>query len=159
MLKYVDHYAIRTNDKEEASKFYTKIMNYSIQEEFDLQFEDGSSSLSYALSPPHAGLPEVFLSEGDASSIVGKWVTSHGVGIHHVAIAVDNIQEVFEDWLSKGVEFTAPKPLYCEEEGLTQIFTKENPHTGLVIELIEREPDAKGFCKKNVKALMESSVK
>ena len=50
-------------------------------------------------------------------------------------------------------EFTSDAPMKCE--GLTQVFTKPSQLTGVIFEFIER--GAFGFCKENVKALMEST--
>ena len=62
--------------------------------------------------------------------------------------------ETMAEWQRKGwAEFTSEKPLHCE--GLTQVFTKPSALTGVIFEFIERGQF--GFCKENVKALMEST--
>ena len=59
-----------------------------------------------------------------------------------------------KEWQAKGwAEFTSEQPLSCE--GLTQVFTKPSALTGVIFEFIERGHF--GFCKDNVKALMEST--
>lgn len=59
-----------------------------------------------------------------------------------------------QEWKEKGyAEFTTDKPLTCP--GLTQCFTKPSELTGVIFEFIERGEH--GFCKKNVKSLMEST--
>ena len=59
-----------------------------------------------------------------------------------------------EEWKKKGyAEFYSDKPLSCP--GLVQVFTKPSELTGVIYELITREGE--GFCKDNVKALMEST--
>ena len=61
-----------------------------------------------------------------------------------------------KEWREKGyAEFTTEEPLTCP--GLTQCFTKPSNLTGVIYELIERDRDAQGFCKDNVKDLMEST--
>ena len=57
-------------------------------------------------------------------------------------------------WKEKGyAEFTTEQPLSCP--GITQIFTKPSELTGVIYEFIER--GAHGFCKENVKSLMQST--
>lgn len=63
-------------------------------------------------------------------------------------------RKTMEEWRAKGLaEFTSQQPLTCP--GLTQVFTKPSELTGIIYEFIEREEY--GFCKDNVRALMEST--
>ena len=58
------------------------------------------------------------------------------------------------EWENKGfAEFTSKDPLKCP--GLVQVFTKPSILTGIIYEFITREDQ--GFCKDNVKMLMEST--
>jgi 4-hydroxyphenylpyruvate dioxygenase-like putative hemolysin len=100
--------------------------------------------------------PEIFVSDGTADSIVGKWVERRdGVGgIHHIAYQVDSVLKTMEEWKLKGyAEFSSSAPLTCP--GLTQVFTKPSELTGVIYEFIER--GSFGFCKENVQNLMEST--
>lgn len=100
--------------------------------------------------------PEIFVSDGTPDSVVGQWVEARsGVGgIHHMAYQVKSVEETMKHWCDKGyAEFTTDKPLTCP--GLTQCFTKPSELTGVIYEFIERE--GQGFCKENVKSLMEST--
>lgn len=100
--------------------------------------------------------PEIFVSDGTPDSIVGQWVLRRdGVGgVHHMAYQVDSVEKIMEEWKSKGyAEFSSTKPLTCP--GLTQVFTKPSELTGVIYEFIERGEH--GFCKENVKDLMEST--
>jgi hypothetical protein len=100
--------------------------------------------------------PEIFVSDGDPDSIVGKWVARRDNvgGIHHIAYQVESVEKKMQEWLEKGYcEFSSSKPLTCP--GLTQVFTKPSELTGVIYEFIER--GAQGFCQANVKDLMEST--
>lgn len=100
--------------------------------------------------------PEIFVSDGDPESIVGKWVARRdGIGgVHHIAYQVESVEKTMEEWKQKGyAEFSSEKPLTCP--GLTQVFTKPSQLTGVIYEFIERGKH--GFCKDNVKDLMEST--
>jgi 4-hydroxyphenylpyruvate dioxygenase-like putative hemolysin len=102
--------------------------------------------------------PEIFVSDGTPDSVVGKWVAErNGVGgIHHLAYEVNSVKDTMAEWREKGyAEFTTEEPLSCP--GLTQCFTKPSELTGVIYEFIERDAGAKGFCKDNVKDLMEST--
>lgn len=183
----LDHIAYRVADRKKTAQFFIDAFGYKIQTEFDINFSDGSCAKCIALEPPEKPKvenlhwlirqyvgpiienktdetkfaefhlpPEIFVSDGDADSIVGKWVARRdGVGgVHHIAYQVDSVEKTMEDWKSKGyAEFSSSQPLTCP--GLTQVFTKPSELTGVIYEFIERGEH--GFCKENVKDLMEST--
>lgn len=181
----LDHIAYRVANRHKTVEFFQKAFGYKVQTEFDIQFDDGSSARCYALEPPEKpveetlksrlGLqwvhwlhspeepsvafhmaPEIFVSDGDPESIVGKWVAKRdGIGgIHHLAYQVDSVEATMQEWREKGyAEFTSDKPLTCP--GLTQVFTKPSELTGVIYEFIER--GAQGFCRDNVRDLMIST--
>lgn len=181
----LDHIAYRVANRHKTVEFFQKAFGYKVQTEFDIQFDDGSSARCFALEPPEkpveatleSGLglqwvhllhrpdepsvafhmaPEIFVSDGDPESIVGKWVAKRdGIGgIHHLAYQVDSVEATMQEWREKGyAEFTSEKPLTCP--GLTQVFTKPSELTGVIYEFIER--GAQGFCRDNVRDLMIST--
>jgi hypothetical protein len=97
--------------------------------------------------------PEIFVSDGNKNSIVYDWVVKKGPGIHHLAYEVESVADTMILWKIEGIEFTTDQPLRCP--GLVQAFTKPNPVTGIIYEIIERE--TQGFCKDNVRDLMNST--
>lgn len=177
----LDHVAYRVNDRHKTAEFFIKAFKYRISEDlpegFDIQFEDGTSAKCLVLLPPeqttghvpwasdiyfggeytkHHMAPEIFISDGSGGSVIKKWVEDRdGVGgIHHLAYQVDSVEEKMEEMISLGYcEFTTEEPLKCP--GLTQIFTKPSSLTGIIYEFIYRENE--GFCKDNVKDLMNST--
>jgi hypothetical protein len=155
---------------------------YKFQSEFDIFFNDEKTDVArcIALEPPekvsvempfiksvnlfvkgdctfeYHMAPEIFVSEGSEGSIVGNWVKARGGigGIHHIAYQVESVQKTMDEWKEKGyAEFTSDKPMTCP--GLTQVFTKPSELTGVIYEFIERSEH--GFCKENVRQLMEST--
>ena len=171
----LDHIAYRVADRNKTVRFFTESFDYGVADEFTIDFDDGSIARCFALEPPekiqcmphqfiHAGVwdlhlaPEIFVSDGTPDSIVGQWVAARGGvgGIHHLAYAVESVEETMAEWRQKGyAEFTTKDPMTCPD--LTQCFTKPSELTGVIFEFIERGTNAKGFCKENVKDLMEST--
>jgi len=177
----LDHIAYRTADRNKTAQFFIDAFGYKIQTEFDIKFDDDSTAKCIALEPPEKTkynfknyvipftacsddtmsveyhlAPELFVSDGDPESIVGKWVAARGGigGIHHMAYQVKSVENIMLQWKHKGyAEFTSEKPMTCP--GLTQVFTKPSELTGVIYEFIERE--GAGFCKDNVKNLMVST--
>lgn len=158
----LDHIAYRVPNRDEAVDQLANMFGYEVEEEFTIDFDDGSKAECKALKPDVAyefRLPEVFVSEGSPGSIVEKWIsnTPNGIGgIHHLAYKVNNIDEVFNKWKDKGIEFLTDGIVDCPEDNLRQIFTKpQDLLGGIIIELIQRGD--KGFCTKSVKDLMNST--
>jgi len=148
----LDHVAYRVKDRLVAVQWHERL-GYREGIVFIVPFPDGSEAHCSVLIPNEG--PEVFISEGTPGSIVDRWVDRcGGVGaVHHMAYRVVSVQDTMDKMLEEGVKFLSEKPLTCE--GLTQIFTKPDPRTGVIYEFIERE--AQGFCVDNVKDLMEST--
>jgi len=181
----LDHIAYRVADRRATAEFFIAALGYRVQQEFQIDFADGSQAECIALEPPEKASgnlqwttmlpgpigpnghdpsvrseyhlpPEIFVCDGGAGSIVGEWVRARGGigGIHHLAYQVDSVRIKMDEWRAKGyAEFTSDKPLTCP--GLTQVFTKPSLLTGVIYELIERGEH--GFCRENVKNLMEST--
>lgn len=179
----LDHIAYRVADRNKTANFFIKAFGYKIQQEFKLEFDDGTTTDCIALEPPEKLVsgapwttvssipdehqkacvsqqyhmpPEIFVSDGEPNSIVGKWVAERGGigGIHHMAYQVESVEQTMKEWQEKGYcEFSSDKPFTCP--GLTQVFSKPSSLTGVVYEFIERE--GFGFCKDNVIQLMNST--
>lgn len=171
----LDHIAYRVSNRDKASEFFINAFNYSISDEFRIDFEDGTCANCYALLPgenskniklytycdPMYGAeyhmaPEIFISEGTKGSIVSKWVEDRGGigGIHHLAYMVDSVKETMEEWRKNNYcDFTTKEPIVSSD--LTQCFTNPHPLTGIIYEFIERKD--KGFNIDNVRKLMLST--
>jgi 4-hydroxyphenylpyruvate dioxygenase-like putative hemolysin len=129
---------------------------YELVEEDDPKIIGRKKRKSTTTQQTYHIAPEIFVSDGSPDSVVGKWVAKRdGVGgIHHVAYQVKSVEETMKEWREKGyAEFTTDEPMKCP--GLTQCFTKPSALTGVIYEFIER--GTQGFCKENVKDLMEST--
>jgi catechol 2,3-dioxygenase-like lactoylglutathione lyase family enzyme len=183
----LDHIAYRVRDRHVTAQFFIDAFGYKMQQEFQLDFGEGKFADCIALEPPEKKLPgvawvvndlqyvsyegeknmetiqeyhlspEIFVSDGNPGSIVGDWVAARGGigGIHHIAYQVDNVKLTMLHWQNKGyAEFSSEEPIKCP--GLTQVFSKPSALTGVIYEFIKR--DKFGFCKENVKSLMESTA-
>jgi len=149
----LDHTAYRVADKEEARKFFMECLGYTLQDTFDIEFDDGTSCECYAMT--REGESEIFVSQGEPGSIVANWVEKHGNGIHHLAYEVANVNNAMAHWEAFGIKFMSD-PITCDDGSLIQVFSQPDPITGIVYELIQKV-GGKGFCKESVKSLMEST--
>jgi 4-hydroxyphenylpyruvate dioxygenase-like putative hemolysin len=177
----IDHIAYRVADRNAAARFFQEALGYKRQDEFEIDFGNGQTAQCIVLEPPgttstnRSEIPvinfdlvgdvppcifhkpaEIFVSDGSLGSIVGDWVAERGGigGVHHIAYQVDSVERTMQEWKEKGfAEFTSDAPMKCP--GLTQVFTKPSSLTGVIYEFIERGD--RGFCRDNVKQLMEST--
>ena len=139
------------------------MFGYAFNTEFNVEFDDGSVAKCMIMVPPVGPVTlvreghEIFISDGDEKSIVGKWVKERGSGgIHHMAYRVKEIQPIVDEWRDLDIEFLTDDVIDCPDDNLRQIFTKPlEEFGGVIIELIERGD--KGFCQNSVKNLMEST--
>jgi len=100
-------------------------------------------------------LKVVLLKGASEESQVSRYVQEYGPGVQHVAFMVEGIEAVVKDLRSRGLPFdtdviTAP--------GLKQAFSKRDPVSGMMFELIERTGE-EGFADANVQKLFESLEK
>lgn len=175
----LDHIAYRVKDRKKTAAFFQEAFGYRVQDQFTIEFDDGSKAECLALEPPEKLTspdipwshlnpvgsgeeqeyhipPEIFVSDGEPGSPVYEWVEARdGIGgIHHLAYQVDSVEDTMKEWREKGyAEFLSDDVLTCP--GLTQIFTKPSELTGVIYEFISR--GAHGFCRDNVKDLMDST--
>ncbi|MDB2481679.1 hypothetical protein N9W84_00765 [bacterium] len=171
----LDHIAYRVSNRDKAAEFFINAFNYSISDEFKIDFYDGTCANCYALLPSENSkntklytycdplyskeyhmAPEIFVSEGTKGSIVDRWVKERGGvgGIHHMAYMVDSVEETMVEWKKNNYcGFTTDKPIVSSD--LTQCFTEPHPLTGVIYEFIERKD--KGFNIDNVRKLMLST--
>jgi catechol 2,3-dioxygenase-like lactoylglutathione lyase family enzyme len=151
-----DHYALRVPDREAALPSLT-LLGYEVVDSFTLILKDGSTAQSYALAKE--GNPDIFVSSGPEGSLIQDWVDDRGGmgAVHHTAYHVDDVAKTMEAWKAEGVKFKTEEPIKCScPNQLTQVFTEEDPATGQIYELINRNGHP-GFCKENVTRLMNSS--
>lgn len=72
----------------------------------------------------------------DAESTIAKFLSSHGEGIHHVAVKVKNIEAVLEDLKQKGLTLIDEKPK-AGAEGKKIAFIHPKSTRGVLLELCE----------------------
>jgi methylmalonyl-CoA/ethylmalonyl-CoA epimerase len=86
---------------------------------------------------------------------VTQFVQSNGPGVQHIAFRVKELSSAISALESRGMEFWTPR---LDSDGLSQIFSRRDPATGLMLEFVERR-DFDGFRDENVHRLFESLEK
>jgi len=104
-IERIEHIGIAVGNLDEAIRFYEEILNltcYAIEEVADQKvrtafFKVGETKIE-------------LLESTDPEGPIGKFIEKKGEGIHHIAFAVDNIEEALAETESKGVRLIDQTP-------------------------------------------------
>ena len=144
----VDHIAIAVNNLDDAISYHENVLGY--------QLDCTQETLG-----KHSGMRSAVLFSGTFSIVllmstspnsqIAKYIAKYGTGIQHIAYAVNNIENVHKDLLSKGMEFSTS---ILSSSGLKQVFSKRDENTGMMYEFIERDGNF-NFEEDNINKLFE----
>lgn len=128
---HIEHIGIAVKNLEESIKYYEEVLGlkcYNIEEVKDQKVKTAFFKV---------GEVKIELLEStDPEGPIGKYVEKKGEGIHHIAFAVDNIEEKLKKAEEKGVRLidTAPRK---GAEGLDIAFLHPKSTFGVLTELCE----------------------
>jgi len=134
MVSKIEHIGIVVKDLEKSLRPYQELLGLKLKEteELDVQgvltrvafFPIGEVSVELVHTTAETGLAPDFLRE-------------HGEGIHHIAFEVENLEKVFQDLRSKGIQFVWDK-IITGSRGSKVAFFKAEEFNGVYIELIQK---------------------
>lgn len=130
-LSHIEHIGIAVKSLEEAIPFWEKQLGlkcYNIEEVKEQKvrtafFQIGQSKIE-------------LLESTDPDGPIGKFIEKKGEGIHHLAIAVKNIQDNLDELNEKGVQLIDKTPRQGAE-GLSIAFVHPKATHGVLLELCE----------------------
>ena len=146
----LDHVAIAVKDLESAIGFYQNLLGFELVERREVAGK--WSGMKSAVM--QAGSIIFVLMQGTSpESQICQYIEHYGTGVQHLAIKVDNLAQVKQDLERRGLKFSVD---VINSPGLNQAFSVRDENSGIMIEIIERSPEAKGnFTDKNVQNLFE----
>ena len=133
MLTGIDHVGVAVKNLDEAIGIYKNVLGFKLE---------GIHVLS------ERKVKVAFLSSGGETRIelleplgsdspVAKFLENRGEGIHHIAVKVENINAVLEDFKHKGVILVDDKPR-AGAEGAKIAFVHPKSTKGVLLELVMR---------------------
>lgn len=132
-LNYIEHIGIAVKDLNAAIKYYEDVLGlkcYSIEEVKDQKVKTAFFKI---------GQTKIELLESTApDGPIGKFIEKKGEGIHHIAFAVNNIEDQLKDAASKGIQLIDEKPRKGAE-GLDIAFLHPKATYGVLTELCENK--------------------
>lgn len=130
----LDHLAIAVADLDAALAFYRDALGLPLGKVEEVERE---------------GVRVAFLSLGDGESHIElvqptrddtgivKWMAKHGPGMHHVCLAVPNIEAALARLAAHGCELINPQPV-TRTDGTRYAFIHPRSAFGVLVELYEK---------------------
>lgn len=98
-ITHIEHIGIAVNNLEEAIPYYENVLGlkcYAIEEVIDQKVKTAFFMV---------GQTKIELLEStDPEGPIGKFIEKKGPGVHHLAFAVDNVNEALTEVSAKGVQ-------------------------------------------------------
>jgi methylmalonyl-CoA/ethylmalonyl-CoA epimerase len=143
----VDHIALAVPDLDAALQAYSTL-GFSLVERSTVH--GAHSGMLYATLKCRDS--KLVLVQGNSpDSQVSRFVAHAGSGIHHIAYAVNDLDEALRRARSAGLSADTP---VVSDTGIRQVFLHRDDTTGVRIELIERK--TAGFSEHNVEQLFRA---
>lgn len=129
MIKKIDHIGIAIKSLEEVKKLYKTI--FDIDPHFEEIIEDQKVKVA-GLKIGDTNLE--FLEATSLDSPITKFILKRGEGLHHIALSVDNIDQVLEKMHKNGLELIDQKAR-VGAEGKRIAFVHPKSMNGILVEL------------------------
>ncbi len=131
-ISHIEHIGIAVNSLDEAIPFYEKVLGlkcYAVEE-----VQDQKVKTAFFM----AGQTKIELLEStDPEGPIGKFIEKRGQGVHHIAYAVDNVDNALSELESKGVRLIDQKSRKGAE-GLNIGFLHPKSTLGVLTELCSK---------------------
>ncbi|MCS6846371.1 MAG: methylmalonyl-CoA epimerase [Anaerolineae bacterium] len=130
----LDHLAIAVADLDAALAFYRDALGLELGGIEEVERE----GVRVAFLPLDDGQSRIELVQPtrDDTGIV-KWMTKHGPGMHHVCLAVVDIEATLARLAAHGCELIHPQPM-TREDGTRYAFIHPRSAFGVLVELYEK---------------------
>jgi len=154
-FRKIDHIAIAVTDIEAAIPLFRDVLGFELKRRLHIR---GKNTGMVSAEFEHNGIRFVVCQGTEPESQVSRLVSNFGVGVAHIAIEVDDVEDIVSDLKERGLSFDTS---VIAGGGLTQAFSTRCANTGLSFEFIRRDGEI-GFVDTNVQQLfdqLESSGK
>ncbi len=132
-LTHIEHIGIAVGNLEQAISYYEEVLGlkcYAIEEVKDQKVKTAFFKI---------GETKIELLEAtEAESPIYKFIEKKGEGVHHIAFAVDNIEEALEETERKGIKLIDNKARKGAE-GLSIAFLHPKSTMGVLTEFCEHK--------------------
>ena len=124
MINFVEHIAIAASDPAALAQWYFDTLGFAL-------VVASEASKTYFVKLPNGGMVEIIAVDPAAQGASA----THTVGLHHLALSVDNFAHASQTLQARGIHFIGPA--YCSEDGDTQFDFFCDPE-GNRLQLVQR---------------------
>jgi len=129
MIRKIDHIGIAVNSLEEVRQLYKAIFD------IDPHFEEIVSDQKVKVIGIKVGESNLeFLEATSPESPIAKFIENRGEGLHHIAISVNDVDQVLENMRKQGLELI-DKEAKVGAEGKRVAFVHPKSMNGVLVEL------------------------
>ncbi|MDW8054147.1 MAG: methylmalonyl-CoA epimerase [Anaerolineae bacterium] len=128
----LEHLAIAVPDLEAALAFYRDTLGLSVQRVEEVP-QEGVRVAFLPLGESHIELVQP--TRDDTG--IARWMSKHGGGMHHVCLAVRDLEAVLARLARAGVELINPTPV-MRADGTRYAFIHPRSAFGVLVELYEK---------------------
>lgn len=132
-ISHIEHIGIAVNSLDEAVPYYEKMLGlkcYSVEEVADQKVKTAFFMVG--------GTKIELLESTDPEGPIGKFLEKKGPGVHHLAFAVDNVNQSLDELEKKGVRLI-DKTSRKGAEGLNIGFLHPKSTMGVLTEICGKE--------------------
>ena len=132
-VSHIEHIGIAVKNLEESIKFYEEVMGltcYGVEEVVDQKVRTAFFMVG--------GTKIELLESTDPEGPIGKFIEKKGEGMHHMAFAVEGIENALEEAAAKGVQLIDKAPRKGAE-GLSIAFLHPKSTNSVLTELCENK--------------------
>ena len=130
MITRIDHIGIAVKSIEDALKLYTDALGLEVK---DIEIVE-AQKVRTAIIPVGESKIEL-LESTDPEGVIARYIEKRGEGLHHLALAVSDIEQALDDPQSKEVPLIDEKPRGGVED--SRIAFLHPKAAGVLIELVE----------------------
>jgi len=149
----IDHIAIAVRDLDAAIEFFQENLGFSLMQR---RVVHGARTGMVSAEMEHNNIKFVLCQGTEPESQVSQLVQHYGVGVAHIALAVDDAEAAARELGEQGLGFDTT---VIRGPGLKQVFSSRDPNSGLSFEFIERDASEHGFREENIHELFSQLEK
>lgn len=131
MTTFVHHIAIAVRDLDQALSFYRDVLELEMSERREVP-EEG---VEIAFLPTGGGEIELLQPLGEESP-VARFLDKSGEGLHHICLAVQDIEAAMERLRNAGARLLSDTPR-VDVHGMSYVFVHPRSSHGVLLELYE----------------------
>jgi methylmalonyl-CoA/ethylmalonyl-CoA epimerase len=144
--KKIDHIAIAVIDLDAGIDFFCNTLGFKLIRRREIH---GKNTGMVSAEIEHNDIKFVLCQGTEPNSQVSRLVQNFGPGVAHIALAVDSAQDAETALSATGLQFDTT---LIQGAGLSQIFSRRDPNSGLSFEFIARSGE-ENFLEENVNEL------